>query len=127
MAAWVGFALLTCVWEACIITMMPAGDVGVDSYTEIKYMVITLMVSPLAVFLLGWWKKSKCKPIYDRWVIKHGINPDKWPDAPKPDKTSENRNKYKQLSKLQLLVVWVIIIVLGAWVAWVNYESGVFD
>ena len=36
-----------------------------------------------AVFLF--WDlrtKSKCKPIYDRWVMQHGINPDKWPELP---------------------------------------------
>ena len=27
--------------------------------------------------------KSKCKPIYERWVMRHGTDPDKWPDAPK--------------------------------------------
>ena len=31
-------------------------------------------------FVHGWWQKSKCKPIYDRWVIKHGLNPEYWPD-----------------------------------------------
>ena len=28
---------------------------------------------------------QKCKPIYDRWVMQHGTDPDKWPDAPKPE------------------------------------------
>ena len=85
------------------------------------------MAAPLAFFLLGWWKKSKCKPIYDRWVMQHGINPDKWPDAPKPNRTPENRTKSEPLSKRQLLVIWVIIIVWGAVVAWMNYDAGVFD
>ena len=32
-----------------------------------------------------WWQKSKCKPIYDRWVMQHGTDPDKWPDATKSE------------------------------------------
>ena len=27
----------------------------------------------------------RCKPIYDRWVMQHGTDPDEWPDAPKPE------------------------------------------
>ena len=37
---------------------------------------------PLVFLFFDWRTKSKCKPIYDRWVIKHGINPDKWPELP---------------------------------------------
>ena len=37
---------------------------------------------PLFFLFFDWRTKSKCKPIYDRWVIKHGINPDKWPELP---------------------------------------------
>jgi len=29
-------------------------------------------------------QKFKLKPIYDRWVHQHGTDPDKWPDATKP-------------------------------------------
>ena len=27
----------------------------------------------------------KCKPIYDRWVMQHGTDPDKWPAPAKPE------------------------------------------
>ena len=37
---------------------------------------------PLFFLFLDWRMKSKCKPIYDRWVINHGINPIKWPELP---------------------------------------------
>ena len=30
------------------------------------------------------WMRSKCKPIYDRWVAEHGPDPDKWPATSKP-------------------------------------------
>ena len=29
--------------------------------------------------------KPQYKPIYDRWVHKHGANPDNWPKSCKPD------------------------------------------
>jgi len=29
--------------------------------------------------------KSTYSPIYDRWVMEHGTDPDKWPDATKPE------------------------------------------
>ena len=86
MAGWIGIALLTCGMPAIgawIIDMSPVDDVGVDSGNYYGYEVtLTLMAAPLAFFILGWWKKSKCKPIYDRWVMQHGINPDKWPELP---------------------------------------------
>ena len=28
---------------------------------------------------------QKCKHIYDRWVMQHGNDPDKWPDATQPE------------------------------------------
>ena len=28
---------------------------------------------------------QKCKHIYDRWIMQHGTDPDKWPDANKPN------------------------------------------
>ena len=39
----------------------------------------------LPMLAVGWWQKSKCKPIYDRWVMQHGNDPDKWPDATQPE------------------------------------------
>ncbi len=27
----------------------------------------------------------RCKPIYDRWVMQHGTDPDKWPAPAKPE------------------------------------------
>jgi len=89
MAAWVGIALLTCAMAAIsawFIDVAPVDDV--ESYSEkwVPYMIIPItMLLPLFPFLLGWWKKSKCKPIYDRWVMQHGTDPDKWPDANKPE------------------------------------------
>jgi hypothetical protein len=45
----------------------------------------TIEIIPGLVFVgLFVQTKSKCKPIYDRWVMQHGREPDKWPDATKP-------------------------------------------
>ena len=33
------------------------------------------------MFIWGYHRqRSKCKPIYDRWVMQHGTDPDEWPD-----------------------------------------------
>jgi len=51
--------------------------------------VFGLCFVPLVFLFLDWQTKSKCKPIYDRWAIKHGINPDKWPELPQaPSRTT---------------------------------------
>ena len=46
----------------------------------------TIEIIPGLVFVgLFVRTKSKCKPIYDRWVMQHGTDPDKWPDATKAE------------------------------------------
>ena len=45
---------------------------------------LTLLFA-LPMFAAGWWHKSKCKPIYDRWVYQHGTDHDKWQGASKPE------------------------------------------
>ena len=30
------------------------------------------------------WSVFRYKPIYDRWVMQHGTDPEKWPGPPKP-------------------------------------------
>ena len=44
-----------------------------------------VLVLPAMMFAVGRWQKSKCKPIYDRWVMQHGTDPDKWPAPVKPE------------------------------------------
>ena len=42
-------------------------------------------IIPVLVFVgLFVRTKSKCKPIYDRWVMQHGTDPDKWPGLSSP-------------------------------------------
>ena len=46
----------------------------------------TIEIIPVLVFVgLFVRTKSKCKPIYDRWVMQHGTDPDKWPAPAKPE------------------------------------------
>ena len=40
---------------------------------------------PAIILAIGRFQKSTTKPIYDRWVHQHGTDPDKWPDASKPE------------------------------------------
>ena len=42
-------------------------------------------ITGLLVFLSSLAWSQKYKVIYDRWVMQHGADPDKWPDAPKPE------------------------------------------
>ena len=42
---------------------------------------ITSLLVLIHFFFLS---RMRCKPIYDRWVMQHGTDPDKWPDANKP-------------------------------------------
>ena len=48
-------------------------------------MLGTMTLLCLMGFARTWREQSKCKPIYDRWVIQHGTDPDKWPGASKPE------------------------------------------
>ena len=46
----------------------------------------TIEIIPGLVFVgLFVQTKSKCKPIYDRWVMKHGTDHQKWPGASKSE------------------------------------------
>ena len=43
-------------------------------------------VIPVLVFVgLFVRTNSKCKPIYDRWVMQHGTDPENWPDSSKSE------------------------------------------
>ncbi|MDB4705816.1 hypothetical protein OAG10_05115 [Verrucomicrobia bacterium] len=46
----------------------------------------TMQLVPILAFIgYFYWKKSKRKPIYDRWVVQHGTDPDKWPGSVKSE------------------------------------------
>ena len=61
----------------CIYWLKSTGIEPAKIRTVVFLITLYLM---LAHFVQGWWQKSKCKPIYDRWVMQHGTYPDNWPN-----------------------------------------------
>ena len=55
---------------------------GMDMET-LSFFYKCMLLPAFLLLFFHYWKKSKCKPIYDRWVIQHGTEPDKWPGASK--------------------------------------------
>ena len=73
-------ALVVCVgW-----TIMYFYDAAPSMVIGLPFPAIEII--PVLVFVgLFVRTKSKCKPIYDRWVMQHGTDPDRWPSATKPE------------------------------------------
>ena len=69
--------LLTC---AAVLYTLP--DQMRDAKSTVLANATVVFVLFAVVFHL--WMRSKCKPIYDRWVAEHGPDPDKWPATSKP-------------------------------------------
>ena len=70
---------LFCVAAICL------GLVDIRNDAKIRDLVV---ICPFAGGVCIWvnhHQKSRYKTIYDRWVMQHGNDPEKWPDAPKPD------------------------------------------
>ena len=55
-----------------------------DEFAEFDKFVafFALPSAALLLFALGRWEQSKCKPIYDRWVMQYGLNHGDWPQLP---------------------------------------------
>ena len=88
----------------------------------------TIELVPVLAFVgYFYWKKSKCKPIYDRWVHQHGTDPDKWPPAPNSDRTSEKWTKSESPSKLEKYGFVAVIILAVAVIAYLNLKYGWFE
>ena len=52
-----------------------------ENTTQIAvWTTVTVMMFGVHILL-----RLKCKPIYDRWVHRHGIDPGNWPSSPKSD------------------------------------------
>ena len=47
--------------------------------------ILVAMLLGLPWIGVGCLYRLTCKPIYDRWVMQHGTDPDKWPELTKPD------------------------------------------
>ena len=52
---------------------------GLDVTVNDMLQVGLVVLFALPMFAVGWWQKSKCKPIYDRWIMRHGSDPEHWP------------------------------------------------
>ena len=46
---------------------------------------ILLVITALLLAKSSLSSSRKCKAIYDRWVMQHGTDPDKWPAPAKPE------------------------------------------
>jgi len=105
---------------------------GAGMDMEILSFFYKCMPFPAFLFLLfHYWKKSKCKPIYDRWVMQHGLDPENWPDESRLYSSSENRKptKWGNMSTQQrivLLVLLFVFILVGALIWYNNYNLGLF-
>ena len=106
---------------------------GVDmEFLSIFYMA---MLFPAFLFLLmHYWGKSKCKPVYDRWVMRYGTDPDKWPGAsklyrtPKPPKWADMSTQQKNsvLVAVVAVALLVVVILVSALFLYDDYKSGLF-
>ena len=57
---------------------------GLDVTADEMLQMCLFPLLALPAFAVGWWQKSKCKPIYDRWVMQHGTDPEHWPRPSRP-------------------------------------------
>ena len=84
-AVWAFVVLLTFLTALAIAEMLPELNNTVADSGNKPLFVFAVVALPLGYSGYGLWKNSKCKPIYDRWVMQHGTDPDKWPDATQPE------------------------------------------
>ena len=84
-AVWAFVVLLTFLTALAIAEMLSELNNTVADSGNKPLFVFAVVALPLGYSGYGLWKNSKCKPIYDRWVMQHGTDPDKWPDATQPE------------------------------------------
>ena len=84
-AVWAFVVLLAFLSALAIAEMLSELNNTVSDSGNKPLFVFAVVALPLGYSGYGWWKNSKCKPIYDRWVMQHGTDPDKWPAPPKSE------------------------------------------
>ena len=84
-AAWTFVVLLTFLTALVIAEMLSELNNTVSDSGNKPLFVFAVVALPLGYSGYGWGKNSKCKPIYDRWGMQHGTDPDKWPAPPKSE------------------------------------------
>ena len=115
-AVWAFVVLLTILTALAIAEMLSELNNTVSDSDNKPLLVFAVVAFPLGYFACGLWKKSKCKPIYDRWVMENGTDPENWPDAPKLYRTPK-APKWGNMSRRQRIVflaVLVVFILVGA-------------
>ena len=85
MAVWAFVVLLTFLMASVAAEKLSDLNNTVSDSDNKPLLVFAVVAFPLGYFACGLWKKSKCKPIYDRWVMEHGTDHLKWPGASKPE------------------------------------------
>ena len=116
-----------------LMTSMAAGMLTAPIYTYsevgVKLLAAFAFIGlPVWFFAEGWRERSKCKPIYDRWVTEHGLDPKGWPDAPKLYRATKTL-KWANMSKRQRIVFLIVMagsILLVALILYDNYKAGLF-
>ena len=103
---------------------------GVDM-EFLSFIYMGLLFPAFLLLLMHYWGKSKCKPIYDRWVMRYGTDPDKWPGAsklyrtPKPPKWADMSTQ-QRISVLVAVALLVVVILVSALFLYNDYKSGLF-
>ena len=131
MAVWAFVVLLTFLMASVAAEMLSELNNTVFDSDNKPLLVFAVVAFPLGYSAYGLWKKSKCKPIYDRYVHNYGSDPENWPDAPRLYRTPEkpkspkwgNMSRRQRIAFLALLVVSILVCAL---IWYDNYKSGLF-
>ena len=57
----------------------------IGNWTAVLVVETLLGIAGLLLVHSSLSSSQKCKHIYNRWVMQHGIDPDKWPAPAKPE------------------------------------------
>ena len=131
MAVWAFVVLLTFLMASVAAGMLSELNNTVSDSDNKPLLVFAVVALPLGYSAYGLWKKSKCKPIYDRWVHNYGSDPENWPEAPRLYRTPEKRKspKWRNMSRRQRIAFLALLagsILLFALIYYDNYKSGLF-
>ena len=119
---WAFVVLLTFLMASVAAGMLSELNNTVSESDNKPLLALAFVAFPLGYSAYGLWKKSKCKPIYDRWVHNYGSNPENWPDAPRLYRTPEKPKSPKWV-QITVLIIGIVVAML---ICYENYKSGLF-
>ena len=122
MAVWAFVVLLTFLMASVAAGMLSELNNTVSESDNKPLLALAFVAFPLGYSAYGLWKKSKCKPIYDRWVHNYGSDPENWPDAPRLYRTPEKPKSPKWV-QITVLIIGIVVAML---IWYENYKSGLF-